>query len=112
MVNFCPECSGLLRRKNINGKVSLVCRCGYEEELENNNSTLNETVDQKMSALKKNLIILSEEDKILVHPVVKKECSKCGHLEAEAWQEQTRGADEPSTSFFRCTNCKFTWREY
>ncbi|MFX1553684.1 MAG: hypothetical protein ACFFBV_07130 [Promethearchaeota archaeon] len=22
-----------------------------------------------------------------------------------------RGADEPSTHFFRCTKCKYTWRE-
>ncbi|MFX1287916.1 MAG: transcription factor S, partial [Promethearchaeota archaeon] len=26
--------------------------------------------------------------------------------------EQTRSADEPSTSFFRCLECKHTWREY
>ncbi|MFQ5975465.1 MAG: hypothetical protein ACE5J5_04000 [Candidatus Hydrothermarchaeales archaeon] len=22
-----------------------------------------------------------------------------------------RGADEPETRFFRCTKCKFTWRD-
>jgi DNA-directed RNA polymerase subunit M len=112
MVDFCPECSNLLRRKFMDGKYYLFCRCGYKQEINNSETLLNETVDQKKNALKNNLIILSEEDKILVHPIVKKECSKCGNMEAEAWQEQTRGADEPSTSFFRCTNCKFTWREY
>jgi DNA-directed RNA polymerase subunit M len=112
MVDFCPECSNLLRRENMDGKIFLACRCGYKVELDNPNDPSEESIDEKMRALKKNLIILSEEDKILVHPIVKKECSKCGNLEAEAWQEQTRGADEPSTSFFRCTNCKFTWREY
>ncbi|MCJ7650052.1 MAG: transcription factor S, partial [Candidatus Lokiarchaeota archaeon] len=53
-----------------------------------------------------------EEDKIIVHPIVSKYCPKCNHKEAEAWQEQTRSADEPSTSFFKCIKCKHTWREY
>ncbi|MBI2112883.1 transcription factor S, partial [Candidatus Woesearchaeota archaeon] len=26
--------------------------------------------------------------------------------------QQTRGADEPETRFFRCTKCNYTWREY
>ena len=25
---------------------------------------------------------------------------------------QTRSADEPTTRFYRCQKCKFTWREY
>ena len=38
-------------------------------------------------------------------------CPKCGHKEAETWQRQIRGADEPMTHFFRCVKCKYTWRE-
>jgi DNA-directed RNA polymerase subunit M len=28
------------------------------------------------------------------------------------WQVQTRGGDEASTQFFRCTKCGHTTREY
>ena len=112
MVEFCPDCSGLLRRKNLDGDLFLVCKCGHQQSLERNSDDLKKTVDEKKKALEENLIIVPEDEKISVHPKVKKTCSKCGHTEAEAWQEQTRSADEPSTSFFRCLSCKFTWREY
>ena len=112
MVDFCPECSGLLRKKNENGKNFLMCRCGYSEEIVDYEDVVKEKIQKKKDALNKNLIVVKEEDKISVHPKVSKICPKCKHSEAEAWQEQTRSADEPSTSFFRCTKCKFTWREY
>ena len=46
------------------------------------------------------------------HPKIKAKCEKCGHGIALYWTQQTRGADEPETRFFRCTKCGFTWREY
>lgn len=33
MVNFCPKCCNLLRKKMMNGIYYLVCKCGYSEEL-------------------------------------------------------------------------------
>ena len=112
MVDFCPECSNLLRRKYVDGNVSLQCKCGYKEDIEANESELKKKIQEKKDALKKNIIIVSNEDKITVHPIVSRECPKCGHTKAEAWQEQTRSADEPSTSFFRCLKCRKSWREY
>ena len=112
MVDFCPECSNLLRKKLMDGKPALACKCGYIREVEIDDTEVEKKVQKKKKALEKNLIVISEEDKISVHPIVTKECPKCSNLEAEAWQEQTRSADEPSTSFFRCTKCKHTWREY
>jgi len=112
MVEFCPDCSGLLRKKIFDGKSFLACKCGYSQESELDHSVIQKSIQKKKEALSKNLIVVSEEDKISVHPKVMKQCPKCKHNEAEAWQEQTRSADEPSTSFFRCTRCKNTWREY
>ena len=112
MVNFCPECSSLLRKKRFNGKYVLACRCGYEEDNTSNEDDLKKKIEDKKNALSQNLIVIKEEDKIFVHPIVSKYCPKCNHNEAEAWQEQTRSADEPSTSFFKCLKCKRTWREY
>ena len=112
MVEFCPECSNLLRRQVIGGNKTLVCRCGFQKDLSLNAEDIKNNAKLKEEALNKNLIIVNQEDKISVHPIVIKYCPKCTTKKAEAWQEQTRSADEPSTSFFRCVECKFTWREY
>ena len=112
MVCFCPECSSLLREKSVNGKYVLFCRCGYEEKNVSHEENLQKTIEKKKKAILKNLVVVKEEDKVSVNPIVSKYCPKCNHKEAEAWQEQTRSADEPSTSFFRCVECKHTWREY
>jgi len=112
MVEFCPECSNLLRKELLDGHPSLACKCGYHQDIKVDDVEVKNNIQKKKEALANNLIIVSEEDKIAVHPIVPKDCPKCANGEAEAWQEQTRSADEPSTSFFRCTKCKFTFREY
>ena len=111
MVEFCPECSNLLRKQKVNGTSFLACKCGYERELRSDNNKIEESLQKKNQALEKNLVILTEEDKISANPRTKKECSKCGNNEAETWQVQIRSSDEPSTHFFKCTKCKYTWRE-
>ena len=112
MVDFCPECSNLLRRSVKDGKNVLACRCRYCEDSDEEDEELKAKIQKKKDDLTKNLIVVSSEDKITVNPTVSMECPKCGHTKAEAWQEQTRSADEPSTSFFRCLKCRNTWREY
>jgi len=112
LVEFCPECSNLLRRKLINGKYYLLCKCGYTRETNIDLKIIEKTIQKKKEDLKKNLIIKKNEDQILVNLKVIKTCPKCGYHEAVAWQEQTLSADEPSTSFFRCLKCNRVWREY
>ena len=88
-----------------NGK--LVCtKCGREEEISNKNEFRLREKNKK----KKDLLVVDEEIKTL--PTVRVECPKCKNMEAEWWLVQTRKADEPETRFFRCTKCKYTWREY
>ena len=112
MVEFCPECSSLLRKNTLDGKYVLVCRCGFNKNTNDNKEELNKKIEQKKKELEENLIIVNEEDKVTVNLKVTMICPKCKYKEAETWQEQTRSADEPSTHFFRCLKCKFTWREY
>jgi DNA-directed RNA polymerase subunit M len=111
MVEFCPECSNLLRKKKVEEKSFLACKCGYEKELKSDNIKIENSLQKKKKALEKNLMILSEEDKISANPKTRKECPKCSNMEAETWQVQIRSSDEPSTHFFKCTSCKYTWRE-
>ncbi len=109
MVEFCPECSGLLRKKKVNGRSYLACKCGYQKPLEKDIEKIEQNIQRKSKALEKNLVIVSED--ISVYPKTSKFCPKCDHKEAETWQIQIRGADEPMTHFFRCVKCKYTWRE-
>jgi len=55
-------------------------------------------------------VVIEEELKIGVK--VKAVCPECGYNEAYYWEVQTRSADEPTTAFFRCVRCGYTWREY
>jgi len=113
MVNFCPECSNLLRKKMMKGIHYIVCKCGYKKELINiDREQITKEIQKKKEALKENLIIVSNKEEIFVHPKTSKICPKCGHKEAVFWQEQLFSADEPMVSFFRCLKCKRVWREY
>ena len=112
MVEFCPECSNLLRKQRMDEVTLFVCKCGFQKEIKINLKELNNNIKKKKNALDNNLIIISEEDKISVYPQVTKICPKCNNKIAETWQQQMRSADEPSTHFFRCLKCKQTWREY
>jgi transcription factor S len=111
MVEFCPVCSNLLRKKKIDSISFLACKCGYERELEADNVKIKENIQKKKKDLEQNLVIVSEEDKISGNPITRKQCPKCDNMEAETWQVQIRSSDEPSTHFFKCINCKYTWRE-
>ena len=102
---FCPECGSILKPKVKAGKKVLYCSCGYSKVPEGETSAeLKETV----SIGKKVEVV--EETEIL--PKVKIKCEKCDNNIAYYWSQQTRGADEPETRFFRCTKCRHTWREY
>lgn len=105
-MQFCPNCGTALTPTKKNDKVILKCmKCNYETEKI-------EKAVSKISQEKEKIVVVSkEEEKIRTMPKVKAECPKCGNREAFYWIVQTRGADESSTQFFRCTKCGYTWRE-
>ena len=57
--------------------------------------------------------LLREHDDYIVNPfdVVEgiAECGNCGSNKTWSIQKQTRGGDEPLTTFSRCAVCKHTW---
>ena len=102
-MKFCPKCEVKLKK----GDAGLQCpKCGYlEEQKEKQTKKVDEPVEESILAFEGNE---GEES----HPTIKIECEKCGHDEAIWWMLQTRSADEPTTQFYRCTKCKYTWRNY
>ncbi len=105
-MQFCPKCGSTLLPQKKEKKVFLACnKCGYT-------STRSDKVISKLTQDREKIIVIGkEEQKIRTLPKAKAECPKCNNHEAFYWLVQTRGADESSTQFFRCTNCGATWRE-
>ncbi len=113
MVDFCPECSNLLRKKMMESVYYLVCKCGYQKDLPNcDREQIIKEIQKKKDTFKDNLIVIVSKEKILINPKTCKICPKCGYNEAVYWQEQLFSADEPMVSFFRCLKCSRVWREY
>lgn len=82
-------------------------KCG--EETRSSNPMI-----QKLGTAKESVVVIRKEDEknIQTLPKMKVSCQKCGNAEAFYWMVQTRGGDEASTQFFKCTKCERTWREY
>ncbi len=83
----------------------MFCSCGFSKAPgEDDKTKITETV---VGAKKIEVL-----ENLEVNPKVKILCDKCGNKVAYYWTQQTRGADEPETRFFKCTKCSHTWREY
>lgn len=101
---FCPKCGAILKPKIDKKKNLLICSCGYKSEKEEG------VIVKKFSKGKDIEVIPTEEENI--YPLTENICPECKHTKAYFWTQQTRGADEPETRFFKCEKCKHVWREY
>ncbi len=117
-MEFCPKCGSRLEpKKSKSGKEAtlvLACvKCGYKKpEVDKKNEAKVTPKVIQHSPQQLVAVIGKEEQKLSTLPTVRIECPKCGNNTAYVWQVQTRGADESSTQFLRCTKCNYTYREY
>ena len=116
-MEFCPNCGCFLApAKSKVGEeivVVLACsKCAYCKPTSGGAMPLRTGRLAKRKS-KPSITVISEEDqKIKTMPTIKVECPKCGNNLVYVWQVQTRGGDEASTQFMRCTKCSHTFREY
>lgn len=113
-MEFCPKCGmrmSLTPKEKGGTKVLLKCvSCGYYPRGKKIPTVASKIIEHEA---KEPIVIIGEkESKLKTLPTEKVECPKCGNMEAYVWLVQTRGADESSTQFFRCSKCGMTWREY
>ncbi len=111
-MEFCSRCGTRLvpRKRESDKKVFFSCpKCGYEKPPETPIPALKFSEHSPQEYV---VVIGREEQKLKTLPSVTVECPKCSNNEAYVWQVQTRGADESTTQFFRCTKCGYTFREY
>ena len=102
-MKFCPTCE--VRLKKTGSGISCP-KCGYSE----GDSEPTKKIKEDETTSEFNVLEGDEGKEAL--PSIKIDCEKCGNNEAVWWMLQTRSADEPTTQFYRCTKCKFTWRNY
>lgn len=116
-MEFCPKCGSRLEpkkgKKGSEKSLVLACtKCGYKKK------AASKKIEPKVAKVFQHkptqlvAVIGKEEQKLRTLPTVRMECPKCGNNLAYVWQVQTRGADESSTQFLRCTKCNYTFREY
>jgi DNA-directed RNA polymerase subunit M len=114
-MEFCPTCGCRLEPKKTGAGTSFILscqKCGYTKQ----------PIDRKAEAKTGKVIqptpkpfmtvISAEDQKINTMQKIRMACEKCGNMEVFVWQVQTRGGDEASTQFMRCTKCGHTFREY
>ena len=114
-MDFCSKCgSRLIPRKVKSANQPLVIlscsKCGNKEKEKNNNQMqLNsKTIPHNPKQL---VAVIDKEKQLSTMPTIRFTCLRCGNQNAYAWQVQTRGSDESSTQFLRCTSCGYTFRE-
>ena len=113
-MDFCPDCGSRLVPKKSETGVCMACaKCGYvkgkkesKTEAKLGGKVIRHTLQQQVT------VIGQEDQKMNTMPTMRMECPKCGNMLVYVWQVQTRGGDEASTQFFRCTKCSHTFREY
>jgi DNA-directed RNA polymerase subunit M len=116
-MEFCPKCGSRLVPKRVerckSAFLMLVCpKCGFRKG-ESKEDALPRVARVIAHEPQQSIAVIGrEEQKLRTLPTVRIECPKCGNNTAYVWQVQTRGADESSTQFLRCTKCGYTFREY
>ncbi len=113
-MEFCPNCGSRLEPKKTGGTSFILscAKCSFTKQ-PNDRKAEARTGPVIQSKPKQFMTVISQEEgKINTMSTIKMKCEKCGNMEVYVWQVQTRGGDEASTQFMRCTKCGHTFREY
>ena len=112
-MEYCDECESLMYITKKDGEEILICRrCGFSKSCGDEVDKDSYKIGVQIRHTVKDQTEIIRDSDLKVMPKTRAECPKCQHKEAEYWQLQTRSADEGMTTFYRCTNCKYTWRAY
>ncbi|RNJ76870.1 MAG: transcription factor S [Nitrosopumilus sp. H8] len=104
-MKFCPKCDIKLKKEGS----GLQCpKCGHAEGKEARQPK--KPKQEQAPSNEFNVFEGNEGNETL--STIKIDCEKCGSKEAVWWMLQTRSADEPTTQFYRCIKCSYTWRNY
>ncbi|EPQ56864.1 hypothetical protein GLOTRDRAFT_73326 [Gloeophyllum trabeum ATCC 11539] len=103
---FCPTCANLLIVSDEDGSNTWVCQtCPYQFPITKQITSRTKLERKKMDDTRDATEEMIGQSKIAAF------CEKCGNNEAYFSQIQIRSADEPMTTFYKCTACGAVRRE-
>lgn len=108
MLQFCPICGDVLFVPQTNGNLTLKCKkCPYFFNIA---STISSKTYCKLKEVDD---VLGGEEAWKNVDQTEERCPKCSYPRAYFMQIQTRSADEPMTTFYRCAKhqCSHNWRD-
>jgi DNA-directed RNA polymerase subunit M len=114
LMDFCFQCGSLLMPKKVKSAsqtmLAFACnKCGHKIITPSENLKITcKAIEHNPKQL---VSVIGKEIQLSTLPTIQVTCLRCGNNNAYAWQVQTRGADESSTQFLRCTKCGYTYRE-
>jgi transcription factor S len=101
-MEFCEKCGGMILVTE--GKAACVS-CGHKPK--------DKVKIQSSEKIKKQQVVaVIKEESDNTNPIVEIKCPKCKNNKAYFWTKQTRSSDESETKFYKCLECKHTWRVY
>ncbi|MEK6818942.1 MAG: transcription factor S [Nanoarchaeota archaeon] len=100
-MEFCEKCGGMILMQ---GDEARCASCNHKSKKKPKLKT-----SEKMEK-RETVAVVKEQDDI--NPIVDVKCPKCKNKKCYFWTQQTRSADESETKFYKCTECKHTWRVY
>jgi DNA-directed RNA polymerase III subunit RPC11 len=106
MLIFCPNCGTRLTLEESSRSNRMTCNtCSYVYNITQS------LVSRKYPKLKEVDEVLSDSAVWQNVDTTDEKCPKCEHTRAFFMQLQTRSADEPMTTFYKCCNCGIIWKE-
>ncbi len=112
-LKFCPKCETRMKPK-IEEDIIVCPKCGFTIAKGNDKPKIMRESEPSSieSGSNNSLKIMDIENGPHTLPTTTIDCPKCTNGMAFWWMLQTRSADEPTTQFYRCTKCGYTWRNY
>ncbi|XP_077487467.1 RNA polymerase III subunit K [Amblyomma americanum] len=105
---FCPSCTNMLGVTKGQEGMQFACRtCPYMHKIRGRLSCRVYHRRKELDAIVRGADIWKNVDS------TQEKCPKCGHERAFFTQAQTRSADEPMTTFYKCCSprCGHQWKE-
>lgn len=109
MVKFCGTCGNMMMpTKTTDGTVEFVCKKCETTEKADKDIILKQKM--KNHDRQETVIIKDQQEDVGTEELFCPTCKK--NQPVAQWQVQTRSADEAPTTFYKCTICNETWRDY
>lgn len=114
-IEYCPKCEKILVKRKIGEQLFYTCSiCGYQIEASSDEHYIKKKSKTELEKKKAEnmLIIVDDALKARFTPTdTTLTCFRCKSHKIEFFQQQIHRADEPTTTFYRCTNCGNRWRQ-